>query len=423
MRTSKGGKIHFVVVGDVGHSPRMVNHCECAVQNGLEVVLVGCLQSEVPNLVAEEKISFYELHTAGAFSESFPALLRILLKGILLFFQLLFYGCFRIENGDKVVVQNPPALPVLVAFSVAKLVRRFKVFVDWHNFGYTLLQPATVARTLYYWMEHVFAVEQCDGHFAVSCAMKNALVQEFSIEYDDIIVCKDKPKKGSAKTTEKDAAKLMEFLCESCPQISRSDFFENGNICSFKNNDRPYVIICATSWTIDERMDILFEALEQYEQSHASHQLYLFITGKGPMKEAAAKRVKTLNLQKVKIFSLWLSRLHYEKLVGFADFGLSLHASSSGFDLPMKVVDYLGGGIPCFCLRYNCLEEELVVEGENGFLFGDALELSYLLLKHLDVPRSKNALLARMKENICRMYPEKWDSYWKSQVLHTLTKE
>jgi beta-1,4-mannosyltransferase len=415
--------IHIVVIGDVGHSPRMINHCEAAVENGFQVSLVGCLESEVPNLVSAKKISFFELRSGNYFSQTLPRLLKMLLKGFLLFFQLFYYACFRINRNDKIVIQNPPALPAIAAFLLVKWIKPFKIFVDWHNFGYTLLQPSSISRALYYCVEHAFAIRHCDGNFSVSFAMKNALVREFGMDYDKIIVCKDKPKKEFAKTTESQAVQLMEFLCQSCPEVRRCDFFENPKSSTWKGSDeRPYVLVCATSWTIDERMDILFDAIEHYEKSNTSREIYLFITGKGPMRLETMKRAQKKPLCKVKISSLWLSSEHYRQLVGFADFGLSFHASSSGYDLPMKVVDYLAGGIPCFCLRYKCLQEELIQEGENGFLFDDALELSYLLLKHLNVPRSKNVLLSKMKDSIGNMYPEKWNSYWKLQVFQTLSK-
>ncbi|RDB29215.1 Chitobiosyldiphosphodolichol beta-mannosyltransferase [Hypsizygus marmoreus] len=162
--------------------------------------------------------------------------------------------------------------------------------------------------------------------------------------------------------------------------------------------DRPALLVSSTSWTSDEDFGILLEALGMYEvrarELVALHgkaettkegqgkinklpKLLAIVTGKGPLRGRYMKEVARLqeHWQWVRCVSLWLEAEDYPILLGSADLGVCLHFSSSALDLPMKVVDMFGCGLPVCALDYACLHE-LVKDGVNGLVFKNSAQLA-----------------------------------------------
>ena len=106
----------------------------------------------------------------------------------------------------------------------------------------------------------------------------------------------------------------------------------------------------------------------------------MLVTGKGVGKRAFEREIERLEVfeewEWVRIRTEWLSLEDYPKLLGTllsllpppssrrtdevsenelgsGDLGISLHTSTSGLDLPMKVVDMFGCGLPVLALGFE----------------------------------------------------------------------
>ncbi|KAF8167872.1 mannosyltransferase [Crassisporium funariophilum] len=181
--------------------------------------------------------------------------------------------------------------------------------------------------------------------------------------------------------------------------------------------DRPALLVSSTSWTPDEDFSILLEALRIYEmraEERASEhttadgrlpKLLVILTGKGPLREKYMSEVGKMqeSWKWVRCISLWLEAEDYPVLLGSADLGVCLHSSTSALDLPMKVVDMFGCGLPVCALDFACLSE-LVKKDKNGLIFRNAPQLAEqfeeLFLSFPAAPRlaALNASLASLSE-------------------------
>ncbi|KAL6715121.1 mannosyltransferase [Lecanora helva] len=178
------------------------------------------------------------------------------------------------------------------------------------------------------------------------------------------------------------------------------------------------LLVSSTSWTPDEDFSIMLNALMRYSDlAVTSHpelpELLVVITGKGPQKTDFLSKVQSLKavekLEMVTIETAFLTTDDYASLLGSADLGISLHTSSSGVDLPMKVVDMFGAGLPVAGWGDFEAWPELVQDGFNGKSFNDAASLQAVLMQLFG---GNDVLLKRLKDGAVREGTKRWDEEW-----------
>ncbi len=356
-------RLVVVVLGDLGRSPRMLNHAWAAAEAGKEVVLVGYAETAVDADVAGHPgIEIRPLHAAGRAGEDRSRLFILLYsvwKGCVLSVRLagaLLAG----PRPNEVLVQNPPSLPTLPIAWAAARARGAGLVVDWHNFGHAMLAlrlgRGSVAVALFRRLEYFFA-RRADGHLCVSGAMAERLSAEAGVRAE---VVYDRPRKLDELLSREER---QEIQCELFP------------------GERSALVHCPTSWTADEDIDLLLDALELRETTAAEDgvPLEVVITGRGPLQQHYEARIAGLELRRTRVRTAFLTPESYRRLLRAADIGLSLHTSASGVDLPMKIVDFFGARTPVLAYRYGPTLDEQVAEGRTGWTFRTAAELAALL--------------------------------------------
>ncbi|THD20158.1 Chitobiosyldiphosphodolichol beta-mannosyltransferase [Fasciola hepatica] len=143
--------------------------------------------------------------------------------------------------------------------------------------------------------------------------------------------------------------------------------------------DRPALVLSSCSWTPDDDFTMMIEALDKYNEragkseSELPHVVFA-VTGRGPLKSYYEQLIREKCWTHVEVIMPWLTPEDYPVFLGCADLGISLHRSSSGLDLPMKVVDLMGVEVPVLALNYETLHE-LLPEHKFGDHFLTATEL------------------------------------------------
>jgi beta-1,4-mannosyltransferase len=93
-----------------------------------------------------------------------------------------------------------------------------------------------------------------------------------------------------------------------------------------------------------------------------------------------------------------------------------MHRSASGVDLPMKVADMFGAGLPVCALNYGPCLAERIEHGHNGLLFGSAEELAAQWLELFRGFPQPTPLLERIRRGALTSSSLRWCDNWREQT-------
>ncbi|XP_045767026.1 chitobiosyldiphosphodolichol beta-mannosyltransferase [Maniola jurtina] len=418
--------VKVVVLGDIGRSPRMQYHALSLAGCGHRVNLIGYVETQpLPEILENPLITVTKLHPLKV--ERYPKIVQYFLKAlwqsISMFLTLLVTG-----KCSYLLCQNPPAIPTLPVCRFYCLVTHTKFVIDWHNYAWSIMalslksdHPLLKVST---YIEKFFG-QSSDNNLCVTYAMKRDLLEKWNIL---ATVLYDRPPKIFHPITLQEKHDWFIKIGQQYKEF-RSSEYDSGdcNRTAFTvvvdnavrlRYDRPGLLFSSTSWTPDEDFSILMEALQVYETNYNLSQklpkLICVITGKGPMKEHYTKQIASRNWEHVAVVTPWLEACDYPTMVASADLGVCLHTSSSGLDLPMKVVDMFGAGLPVLACDFNCLDE-LVHDGENGYVFKTSDDLSKQIVSWFEeFPNNtnQNNIADSMREKLAKFQESRWEDNW-----------
>lgn len=401
-----------VALGDLARSPRTMYHARALAGEQVHVDLVGYLETpQPPSVVRHERITVHALPaydgparggaqwtTAAASRRGLrlaSALGRLLLR--------------RLPRADVILVQNPPGVPtLLVAWSAARA-RGSRFVIDWHNVTSAMLasrltprHPLVRATACYEgWFGRL-----ADANLFVSSAMRDALHRRWGLRGE---VFRDRPALAGPPLRPGERAEIRRALASRL-DLAWSDGFG--------------LAVSPTSWTADENFEVLLDAVRACDEDAARivgvggtfPPVLVLVTGRGPLREHYEARLAARRPCRFHVRTLWLEADEYPRVLAAADVGISLHTSTSALDLPMKVMDLLGAGVPVFAFDYGPCLAEAVHAGEDGVLFSSSAGLAAWLLDAFRRYPVETRLLDRLRAGTARSPRLDWGEAWRREA-------
>jgi len=389
----------------------MQYHAHALAANGVRVDLVGLEGTPLPRAIAEDpritvhrvRPSTFRRHTARVgVAYAFVALVDAACLSMRLWRALR-----TLDRPTLVLVQNPPEFPTMLVAWMALRRRGVRFVIDWHNLGYTVLRlrlghwhPAVrLAR----WFERRDA-RRVDANLTVSRSLAVFLDSRFGVKQAAVLY--DRPASVFAPIERADREQYRQALF--------TRFGIRGAVVGF--------IVCPTSWTEDEDFDVIIEAVGRLEERIRGWEaaapmrrfadLVILVTGDGTRRAEFERRFAGLPARRVHLRTRWLEPEDYPRIVGSADLGLCLHRSSSGLDIPMKIADLFGAGVPVCALDYGACLAERVRHGDNGLLFSKAEQLTDVLFDLFETFPADQKRLDRLRAGARKSARPTWEEGW-----------
>lgn len=186
MSTNRSKNVCLIVLGDIGHSPRMQYHAKSLLQHNYNVDLIGYVESEPLKEITRDPNA--KIHKLIDFPDSnLPRWLQYGFKTVWQTLSLLI-ALFAIRRPQYVMCQNPPGIPTLFVCYFYSIIMRCKFIIDWHNYTWTILALNGAGELstrrpivrLAQWIERVFGRKSA-ANLCVTKAMQMDLEQNWNI--------------------------------------------------------------------------------------------------------------------------------------------------------------------------------------------------------------------------------------------------
>ena len=321
----------------------------------------------------------------------------------------------RLPRPDLVLVQNPPAFPTFAVTWWSLRRRGVRFFIDWHNLGYTLLRLRLghwhPAIRLARWLERRDA-RRVEANICVSRGLAAFLESRFGVTNAHVLY--DRPASAFMPIERADRERHRQALFARLGVHAETVGF----------------VVCPTSWTEDEDFDVIIDAVVRLEhrvrgweaagRDRRFPDLVVLVTGDGERRAEFERRFAGLPARRIQLRARWLEPDDYPRVVGSADLGLCLHRSSSGLDIPMKIADLFGAGVPVLALDYGACLAERVRHGDNGLLFSTAEQLADILFDLFESYPTDQQRLERLRTGARKSARPTWEEGWTREARPVL---